>query len=78
MSKQTIHMLITWCIFSVAAGLLCEAIKDISWELLPRYALRTPRLDEGLLLHASLDLRVLVGAAGSHRLLCGGLVRRTA
>ena len=34
MSKQTIRRLITWGIFSAAAGLLCELILDFSWDLL--------------------------------------------
>ena len=37
MSKRTIRTLITWGIFSLAAGLLCEAIIDIGWDLLKGY-----------------------------------------
>jgi hypothetical protein len=37
MSKRTVYRLITWGIFSVAAGLLCEGIIDIGWDLLRGY-----------------------------------------
>jgi hypothetical protein len=37
MSGRTIRTLITLAIFSVAAGLLCEAIIDIGWDLLKGY-----------------------------------------